>query len=287
MQTQIIFYYVNKMNKTITKNELINAHLPYFSELIQKEISPHTLPKIDIAVIGDQNIGKSSLIKFWLSLGHNTITDSNIYSKIFWFDNNEPLQINIYKISNNNYDNNDLENKKYCAIVYVYSNSLFDSVSEWLYKTKKYVNNDTYQCIILLTSSESDEDFYDHLAPKFFDHNEIEHFVISPKSNTKILHVLNKITVEACKVGKKLRSTNNYGNGINITKISDKSFIEKDSNTLFYEKDCNQKIFSNQHFYLLSKYSPVIFEKNESLEDKFVFIENNNKKKSRDDCVLL
>jgi GTPase SAR1 family protein len=112
-------------------------------------------PKINIAVVGDHNVGKTKLINFWLDLKQNSLSFSNIYSKIFWL-NNIGIQLNIHKISEFS-DRNYLffQNKQLHAIVYIYNiNEIFSklSISKWIEYMQENITNSTYQIIIGLSN---------------------------------------------------------------------------------------------------------------------------------------
>jgi GTPase SAR1 family protein len=146
----------------------------------------HTPPIINIVVVGDKNIGKTSLIRFWLSLGSNTIITDNVFSKIFWVGT-DPIQINIYKISERNINYPKLENKLYHAIVYVYdvTNEISkNSVNDWLNIMAKYKNSWTYEYILSLSKNDTITDASNLV------------------SSTILSNVLDNITISAYKSAK-------------------------------------------------------------------------------------
>ncbi|XWV24864.1 putative ORFan [Tupanvirus deep ocean] len=182
----------------------------------------HTPPKIDIAVVGDNNIGKTSLIKFWLSLRANTITTYDTYSKIFWMDN-DPIQINIHKVSSENFGYN-LENKLFSAIVYTYSIENItskDNIRIWMGKMEPYYNIFTYQCVLCLSLDDISESMK-HITT----FQEIPHFGTSFRTPSKLINILNKITTEAYKTAEILSLDENKTNN-NFHSLTD-GMIEMD-----------------------------------------------------------
>ena len=111
----------------------------------------NTVPKINIAVVGNKKIGKGKMIRYWLALGPNKIVLSNIYTKMYWF-NGKPCQISIYKFTEKNFLNSYLQSHVYQVIVYI-CNLTDDSVELWMTRMKKKITNLIYQCIILITSA--------------------------------------------------------------------------------------------------------------------------------------
>ncbi len=245
--------------------------------------------RIEIAVVGDDNVDKSSLIKFWLSLGYNSIKNSDVYSKFFWLDN-EPLQINIYKISNQNYENIFLQSKIYGAIVYVHCNSFMESMTEWFCKTKKYISEHTYQCIIMLSLLDADEEFYNGFTLKFFDYDSIDYYMITPKSESNISVILNKITIHAYK---------------NVVKLYNmRSHYQLESSSISPLNDTSSglitgsNIISEQNNYHLHKSiklntdSHRIYKKKtrtnlKCIEDQYVPIDHYKIKKENDNCIIV
>jgi hypothetical protein len=156
----------------------------------------YDLPTINIAVVGDKNIGKTSLIRFWLSFGSDTIITNNTYSKIFWMENN-PVQINICKISKN-INNSQFENKIYHAIVYVYditNCTSNNSVNYWFDAMEKYKKFWTHQYIISLSKNEI-------IPEKIITDKNIEHYASSLSIPSILSDILNNITISAYKSAK-------------------------------------------------------------------------------------
>lgn len=190
-------------------DETVEITLPrqktnFLSESINKFINGP--PKIEIAIVGNRHVGKKSLIYYWLSLGSKNITNSNIYSKIFWLMN-EPVQINIYKISHDNYllaGNKSLA-KNYHAIVYVddlenIKNDNIHDIKYWIDKMKYYTNTLTYQHIIALTTdTELNErlDETEKAYKKFYVDHKIGYDIVPIKSSNKLSQILDIITSEA------------------------------------------------------------------------------------------
>ncbi|XWV26112.1 putative orfan [Tupanvirus soda lake] len=193
----------------------------------------HTPPKIDIAVVGDNDIGKTSLIKYWLSLRANTITTYDIYSKIFWVDN-DPVQINIHKVSPENFGYN-LENKLFSAIVYIYNIeniSSKNSVEFWIDKMEPYRNIFTYQCVLCLSLEDISES-----TKHIISFQNIPHFGSSFRTSKKLIDILNKITTEAYNTAEIMSLDENQISRNNFYPLTD-SMIEMD---VFREKTSKQQ----------------------------------------------
>ena len=104
MNESVITYHSPKQTQSVTTPKNLKTNIP----------------KIDIAIVGNQLSGKTTLIKFWLSLSPDTIIVSDTYNKIIWIDG-EAVQVSVKEISNDQKRSwvtfrND---KKYNTVVYV------------------------------------------------------------------------------------------------------------------------------------------------------------------------
>lgn len=154
-------------------------------------------PKIEIAIVGDKYVGKTSLIKFWLSLNSESITTAAIYSKIFWADH-DPVQINIQRLSENNLDQVPI-NKKYHAIIYMANK---ESIRLWMERVHPVCHQSTFHCIIEFCM----DDNIGFLSPNkemLICGQNIPYYLVTYELPTQLADILNTITLEAYRVAKK------------------------------------------------------------------------------------
>lgn len=157
---------------------------------------------VNVAIVGADEKLILTLIEYWLSLGPNDLASQNIFSKIFWA-NEEPVQINLYYFRSHHELQIDII---WHAIVF-----LMDTITE----TIDVDSNSSFYCMLELKDiNETNEiDIYD----KYIDStNKMTHYVCSIKSN-HLVKYLDEITTEAYHYSKMmaLRVTpilNNYSN---------------------------------------------------------------------------
>ncbi|AYV85119.1 MAG: putative orfan [Satyrvirus sp.] len=151
---------------------------------------------VEIAVVGNQNVGKTTLIKYWLSWNIKSISTSDMYSKLIWHKN-RPIQINIYKLSSENFRENFstflINGKIFHSIIYVYNieNEFSKNmVPVWIKKMDYYANDFTYKIVIGL-SKNSNNTLDDKILEikNFYSGYNIEYFCVPAHfvDNSKIL----------------------------------------------------------------------------------------------------
>jgi hypothetical protein len=113
----------------------------------------NNLITINIAIVGDANIGKSAIINFWLissSENINTkIVTTETKSKIIWIDNS-PVQLNISEYSSTNINLID-HDKIFHVVIYVYDINTLDtliSIEKYIDVMKSHIIYNTMQIIL-------------------------------------------------------------------------------------------------------------------------------------------
>lgn len=167
-----------------------------------------SLLNVNVAIIGSDEKMILSLIEYWLSLKPNDITVQNIFSKIFWA-NNEPIQINIYYFLS---DEKMLCDITWHSIVYLMDHNNLDYILE---------QKSSYQCILELIFS--DKTCIDDISNKYINQtHQITHYVCSI-ANDKLVKYLDEITTEAYQRSKIIGNPliNNY-----VTSVHNMEYFE-------------------------------------------------------------
>lgn len=203
--------------------------------LNKKIILKSNVPIVNIAVFSKQ-IDTTDLIKYWLSLNENAVVSPCVYSKLFWIEN-DPIQINIYKIS---CDTCQLKsfNKIYHTIVYLSENNNDDIIID-SNNFKPYKGKYTTECVILVGESESEDiiekieiievtevteviDCADSVENIIEETQQISYHFVEKNNFDQLLQVLNTITKDAYNSAK-LETKNN----VNLDKSSVKPISKK------------------------------------------------------------
>jgi hypothetical protein len=206
--------FTNSLRKSqITKGYSTGVSLTKSSSIIGSLLGP---PRIDIAVVGNNRIGKTYFIKYWLSINENNIITSNVYSKIIWIKE-EPVQLCIHEISSLP----DLRrNKMFHAIIYMYNlenDNSRDAVPHWIEFMKHRINDLTYQVILGVSDLSNDkiELETDEVMKirKFYANQKISYFRQSLQPSESLTELIDGITTEAYDALKKMPTINssNYG----------------------------------------------------------------------------
>lgn len=223
-----------------------------FSEKIENGIpnfyQSRNISKINIAVVGDHNVGKTKLINYWLSLTSETLvwmvdnsekfsqnykSDTNIYNKIVWI-NDEPVHLSVLEISDNAAMNRSPIRKIFHAIVYVYeleNAKSKDMIPTWTNYFKYCISPLTYQIILGVSNKpneelESDSDEVTEIK-KFYEQYKITYNRISLQPTIELTDIFSMITNRAVGVEKDIS-------------LSDNSYhISTDNDFLYHKRNGN------------------------------------------------
>jgi len=227
----------------------MDEHIPkinfFYNKIVNDSLNKLIIApaKIEIAVVGDQHVGKKALIKYWLcsgkKVGLDTITVPNMYSKILQF-NNEPIQINIYRISRENYLNrSSFVDKFYHTVIYVYdlkNKKSRDNIFFWFDIMKNYRCTLTYQTILALTLLPENNIILDpdriFNSNKFFSGYDIDYKIISITYSKKLWELLQSIINKSYNLVK--NKTQDYSNTYFQKQFKVSEFIE---NLLIIDKN--------------------------------------------------
>jgi hypothetical protein len=166
--------------------------------------SPHSaIPKIDIAVVGDRHVGKTTLIKFWLTLSPDTIVVSDTYSKIIWIDG-EPIQLSIKEISNEQNRSwlSFRTDKKFKAVIYLYNlddETSQDSIESWIMHMQDKLTPGAYQVVLGVTfdgSVDTSDEMFIGLR-NLYSTRQIAFFASSLQPTEDLSRIIGAITGEA------------------------------------------------------------------------------------------
>ena len=206
-------------------NQLSKLHQKFRTNDLSAFIS--RAQKMDIAVVGDRAIGKTTLIKFWLSLTTDTVITSDIYSKMIWLDQN-PIQLTIYEISSKNVMRPNLFKKYYHAIVYLYDidkESTWTAIPQWIEYMKTQINDLTYQTILGLSNKPDEQlelESETYLKTrKFYAQMKIAYNIHSIQPSESLSKLVGMITDEAYDAVKKIPA-------INASDYGDPNLVEMD-----------------------------------------------------------
>jgi septin family protein len=126
----------------------METELERSKDFFVQNLEPTRLIKLNIAVVGNDNSGKTAFIKQWLSINPNTIITSNVYSKII-FIGSDSVQIGIHEISPNDNLMNTLRRDKFDSVIYCFDCQYggIDSIPVWYQYMKNYTKVWTHQII--------------------------------------------------------------------------------------------------------------------------------------------
>lgn len=212
----------------------------------QMEKVGNKVHKINIAVVGNSNVGKSTLIEYWLSVkplfhrdNSNSISYSrispnirpifsNTYSKIFW-KSDEPIQINISKISPTSNDTS----KIFHAILYLYryetpAEATEQMLDEWIKKMENCISNHTYQIIVGTTGKTLEEIETNNFNKKKYHEQKINCSEQSLQPSMALATFLDEITISAysAMINEKINASQNSIKLIDAAPVKYQSFID-------------------------------------------------------------
>lgn len=197
----------SKLQKILSQSKILNT------------ILPKKTPSINIAVVGQREIGKTKLICDWLSLSVGTIIVSNVFSKIMWIGE-DSVQVNIHEFSSHN--SIKLPNEMFHAILYVYdidNDNSKEIIPGWIEFMKNKKNDLSYQVILGLskkTNLELNLEFEEikkeiNNIRKFYEEDKIMYHRYSSIWSKQLSDLLETIILEAYDIIRNIymESTNN------------------------------------------------------------------------------
>lgn len=251
---------------------MANQGIMLLNNMIDALYEPKKIPRIDIAVVGDTSVGKTSIIKFWLSLNIETIVASGVYSKVIWMDD-AAVQMCIHEISplNRNKQNLVYNSKKYYhTVVYVYdlnNNDTWKSIPGWIDFMRNRINYFTYQMILGLSDRPNEEldfesDKISKIRKKYVDRR-ISYHIHSSQPSESLSRLIGEITTEAYDIVMRDEALN-FPNFLEKSDTTKYETIEMDifnknieSEPLLLRGSVNQANHANQ-----SKSDLIIYPKN-------------------------
>ena len=219
---------------------------------------------MNIAVVGNNCPKKLSFINFWISNGEEPLNESYIYTKIFWLNKN-PIQINIYDISKNNYNN--ITNELFHAIVYLCEIQDTTYILSWMNKMDNFSDKNTYQTVIALSNSSTNN---------ILDKNSIVSEICSFDCPQKMTDVINNIVNETLNI---LDIHKNKQITINI--FNDNNKITNNNNDSIVINNNNIK----ETIIKIDNANPTKNNKvNKYIEDEYIYL--NEPKIKHNNCII-
>lgn len=178
---------------------------------------------LNVAIVGNNNCGKTRLINYWTETDPNTNTNSNtnsnsnlnlnlinsigeqISKSMIIEINSEFINLNIYKISSTVLSNrkimNAINQKIFHAIIYLYdlySEPTKNNIPDWTTYFKNKIKPGTYQIILGMGKDdvllESDEV---NTIREYYMENNIDYYRSSFNSNEHLSNLLNNISIKS------------------------------------------------------------------------------------------